>query len=195
MQNNQQMKSFVVKLLKENLSEHYYYHDLDHTLYVTSKVLEIASHENCSDKELELVHTAALWHDTGYINTYKNHEQQSCLLAKQYLPEYGYSAEDIDKVCGIIMATKIPQLANTKLERIMADADLEYLGTSLFEEKSDMLFREVQLVNPSLNQEKWDEVQISFLQNHNYFTTYCRENKEPIKQKHLSKLLDQRKSK
>ncbi len=195
MQSNQQMKSFVIQLLKDNLSKLLYYHNVDHTTYVADKVLEIGKNENCSELELNLVHTAALWHDTGYITTYNNHEKQSCLLASKYLPDYGYSKEDILQICDIIMATKIPQLAKTKLEQILADADLEYLGTDLFEGMSESLYKEIKEVNPSLNKEKWDEVQIAFLENHSYFTKYCKENNEPIKQRHLKKLIDLKKLK
>ena len=191
MQSKLSMKDFVVSLLKTKLSEYYYYHNHEHTLYVTEKAIEIGRHEACTEKELELLSLAALWHDTGYITIYNNHEEESCLLARQYLPEYGYSSTDIDKVCGMIMATKIPQSPKTKLEEILADADLEYLGTSGFETMAHRLFKELQQINTSLTEEKWRLMQISFLQNHHYFTRYCKENRNHIKQMNLSKLINQ----
>ncbi len=189
MQNRKNMEDFVISLLKENLPASYFYHNPEHTLYVMKNVIEIGRSENCSEAELELLNTAALWHDTGYVQTYANHEEVSCELARQYLPEYGYSATDIDKVCGMIMATKIPQMPTTKLEEIIADADLEYLGTTSFENKGGDLFRELRFVNPSMTVEKWNQTQISFLQKHHYFTRFCIENKEPVKQDFLKKLI------
>ena len=191
MRNKLSMKDFVVSLLKTKLSEYYYYHNHEHTLYVTEKAIEIGRHEACTEKELELLSLAALWHDTGYITIYNNHEEESCLLARQYLPEYGYSSTDIDKVCGMIMATKIPQSPKTKLEEILADADLEYLGTSGFETMAHRLFKEFQQINTSLTEEKWRLMQITFLQNHHYFTRYCKENRNHIKQMNLSTLVNQ----
>ena len=47
MQNNQDMKEFVIKLLKDHLSEFLYYHNHEHTLYVMEKVEEIGRHEAC----------------------------------------------------------------------------------------------------------------------------------------------------
>ena len=182
------MRDFVINLLKSNLPEKYYYHDPEHTLYVQEKAIEIGRFEACSDEELKFLSTAALWHDTGYIKMYGNHEEQSCILARHYLPEYGYSSHDVDLICGMIMATKIPQLPKTKLEEILADADLEYLGTASFEVKSDNLFRELQTMNSSLTKEKWDQMQISFISKHKYFTRFCNENKEPVKQIYLRKL-------
>jgi len=191
MQSKLSMKDFVISLLKTKLSEYYYYHNHEHTLYVTEKAIEIGRHEGCSEKELELLSVAALWHDTGYTTIYHNHEEESCLLARQYLPEYSYSSQDIDEVCGMIMATKMPQSPKTKLEEIIADADLEYLGTSGFETKAARLFKELQQINKSLTEEKWRLMQISFLQNHRYFTRFCKENRENVKQMNLSKLANQ----
>ena len=36
--------------------------------------------------------------------------------------------KDIEIICGIIMATKIPQRPKNYLEEIICDADLNYLG-------------------------------------------------------------------
>jgi len=190
MQSKPDVRSFVISLLVDNLPESYYYHNFEHTLYVMEKATEIGGHENCTEKELELLNVAALWHDTGYIHTYADHEIVSCDLARQYLPGYGFSDSDIDIVCGMIMATKIPQSPKNKLEEIIADADLEYMGTTTFEIKSGRLFREMQFINPLLTEEKWNQIQISFLQKHHYFTRYCIEEREPLKMKHLNKLTD-----
>jgi uncharacterized protein len=189
MQSKLQMKNFVFSLLKNNISEYYYYHNYEHTLYVIEKALEIGRYEKCTEEELELLTTAALWHDTGYIKTYKDHEDESCKLSRLYLPEYGIPDSDIDKICGMIMATKIPQSPKNKLEEILADADLEYMGTATFEIKADNLFREMQFINPSLTEVKWNQVQISFLQKHHFFTRFCKENREPVKQIYLSNMV------
>ncbi|MGB5007886.1 MAG: HD domain-containing protein, partial [Ferruginibacter sp.] len=170
----------------------YYYHNYEHTLYVMEKVLEIGNHENCSENELELLHTAALWHDTGYINTYKGHEAASCTLARQYLPGYGYSLEDIDRICGMIMATKIPQSPNNKLEEILADADLEYLGTDKAAVFANHLFKELKALDPQLTEEAWNKTEIGFLETHPYFTRFCKENKEHIKQAYLKRLVNKK---
>lgn len=185
------MKEFVIQLLKQGISPFYYYHNYEHTLYVMNKAAEIAKHENCTAKEIWLLSAAALWHDSGFIHVYENHEEESCELAKKFLPGYGYSMEDIDKICGMIMATKIPQSPKNKLEEILADADLEYLGTGHAATNAENLFREIRHINPSLTKMKWVEAQVSFLQQHHYFTTFCQENREPAKQLYLNKLMNE----
>lgn len=189
MQSNNHMQAFVTDLLKSKLPSSYYYHDAAHTLYVQAKTIEIATHEDCTEKEVALLSTAALWHDTGFINIYNGHEEESCKLARKYLPEYGYSAPDIDIICGMIMATKLPQSPKNKLEEIIADADLEYLGTGDAATDAESLFKELQALNPALTREQWNQKQIAFIKHHRYFTAYCNKNMEPVKAAYLKKLL------
>jgi uncharacterized protein len=190
MQSKLHLQHFVVDLLKDNLPVGYCYHNYQHTLYVQEKAVQIGRHEHCTEKEIELLSTAALWHDTGYINTYDGHEAASCVLAKKYLPEYGFAQTEIDKICSMIMATKVPQLPKNKLEAIIADADLAYLGTIDAEEKAYDLFKELQSLTPSLTTAAWDKIQIIFLQSHHYFTDYCIKNKEQQKQAYLASLVN-----
>jgi uncharacterized protein len=186
MQNS--LQTFVVNLLKEKLSPFYYYHNLAHTLYVQQKVIEIGKQEGCTENEIELLAVAALWHDAGYLNTYTRHEEESCALARKHLPAYGYSGVAIESLCGMIMATKVPQSPKTKTEEIIADADLEYLATPAAPALAENLFRELQYRNPSLNRAQWLKTQIAFLDSHRYFTAYCKANKEPQKQAYLRSL-------
>ena len=187
---DKQLYNFVINLLKTEISASYYYHNYEHTLYVINKVIEIGEQEHCSENELELLSTAALWHDTGYINTYKGHEEESCKLARQYLPGYGYTTDDINTICAMIMATKIPQSPQKKLEEIIADADLEYLGTNNAAVQANNLFKELNAINPLLTEEKWNNTEIDFLTAHHYFTEYCKANKEHIKQAYLQSLIN-----
>lgn len=188
MQSKPPMEAFVITLLKNNLPESYYYHCPEHTLYVAEKAAEIGIQEQCTPVEIDLLRTGALWHDTGFINTYNNHEEEGCALARRYLPGYGYTADDIDKVCGMIMATKIPQAPRNKLEEIIADADLEYLGTHTAGVTSENLYRELLFLNPTLTYVEWNQTQISFIQSHHYFTNFCKINREPSKLEYLNKL-------
>lgn len=184
------MKEFVTDLLKANTPDTYYYHNYHHSLYVMEKAVEIGKHENCSKEELDLLQVAALWHDTGYINNYKDHERESCVLARQYLPGYGYQDTDIQIICAMIMATKIPQTPLTKLEKIIADADMEYLGTENAARLANDLFKELSALHPLLTKESWNKIEIDFITNHNYFTDYCRKNKQHIKDSYLNSLIN-----
>lgn len=189
MPSNLLMKKFLLSLLESKLNKTYFFHNVCHTLYVMEKAFEIAQHENCTTAEIELVCTAALWHDVGFINIYDGHEEEGCKLVQKYLPEFGFFASSINLICGMIRATKIPQSPKNKLEQILADADLEYLGTANAASIANELFKELKFLDPLLSIAQWNQMQISFLQKHCYFTNYCKENKENTKQSYLKKLI------
>ncbi|RYZ30979.1 MAG: HD domain-containing protein [Chitinophagaceae bacterium] len=188
MQNNEAMQAFVIDLLKKNIPAAYTYHNYLHTLYVQEKSKELALQEKLDENEMRLLNVAALWHDTGYINVYKGHEEESCNLATEYLPGYGFTENEIDKICGMIMATKIPQTAHTIAEKILADADLAYLGTIDAAEIAENLFKELNSRNAQLTKTEWQHQQINFLTSHQYFTDFYKKNYEPVKQRYLFQL-------
>lgn len=184
-----EMVDFVIQLLKNKIPETYYYHNVEHTLYVMNNVQVIGKAESCTHREIMLLKTAALWHDTGYIHIYKGHEEESCLLSRTYLPAYGYQETEIRNICGMIMATKVPNNPKNKLEEIIVDADLAYLGTSLAATLANNLFRELNKLNPQLDRPTWNKTEIEFLRTHHYYTNYCLKHRQPGKMAYLESLI------
>lgn len=178
----------ILQHLKENLSEYLFYHSPEHTERVINAAIHIAKNENVSEKELLLIKIAALFHDTGFLNTYDLHEEESCRIAVEELKPYHLSQTEMDAICSMIMATKIPQIITNTFDAILADADLEYLGTDDFDAISHLLFRELQHKNPKLNLNDWNRIQIHFFENHHYHTSFAKSNLESKKQAHLEKL-------
>lgn len=178
----------VMSRLEKSLPSWLHYHSPGHTRYVLEKAIFLAEKEGVSGHDLLLLKIAALYHDLGFLVGPKDHERTACRLASEELQAYNLSKEDIDKICGMIMATRIPQKPNTQLEKILADADLEYLGTDKFEEYGGDLFRERQHLDPRLDLENWNKVQVAFLSQHHYHTQFCKIHREPVKQENLRNL-------
>lgn len=182
--------SFMKDCLQTKLPPFLVYHDWEHTAHVIEMAVQIALHENATENDILLIKTAALFHDAGYLQgVNQGHEEASITLAKEVLPQYNYTSEEINLIIGMIEATKVPQQPKNNLECILADADLEYLGTSSFKSRGDKLLEELQYYHPELNRKSWDKIQIEFLQKHRFHTNYCLLNRNPIKEKHLQKLL------
>lgn len=175
----------VRDLLSDNLPDYLTYHSVSHTLEVYDKAIFIGKKENISQSEMNLLKIAALYHDVGFTKTHVEHEQEGCKIAKVNLKRHGLSSEQIDEICAMIMATKIPQNPQNKLEKILADADLEYLGTVNFAEGSKKLYLELLHFNPNLSIEEWNKIQIKFLTNHKYHTNFCKRYKQHRKLKNL----------
>lgn len=183
----------IINLLKEDLAPFLTYHDWQHTEHVIQNAEYIARQEQLQEHEILLVKTAALFHDSGFISSSsEGHEEESIKIAEEKLPFFGYTNDEIEQISGMIRATAIPQKPNTKLECILADADLEYLGTDNFERLGNNLFLELKHTNPKLNTTEWNEIQIKFLKKHSFHTPYCIQNKTPIKEKNLNSLIQQR---
>lgn len=183
------MKEFVVDLLEKNIPVTYTYHNFHHTLYVHEKALEIGRHLNCTNDQLRLLEAAALFHDTGFIKTYVGHEEQSCNIAREYLPDFGFSTADIESITPMIMATKTPQSPKNLLESIIVDADMEYLAQPDATEKADYLFQELCSLHPGYTRAEWNKTQIDFIGHFHYFTDFGKTHKEAAKQLYLDNLL------
>ena len=72
--------------------------------------------------------------------------------------------------------------------KILADADLEYLGTRHFDVVSEFLYKEIKHFRPDLTREEWNQIQIYFMENHRYHTYFCKKYKAFRKQKHIVEL-------
>ncbi|OOG70649.1 HD domain-containing protein [Algoriphagus sp. A40] len=180
----EEIQHLVYRDILAKLPQHLTYHNLGHTAYVLDQVIFLARESHVAEEDLHLLKLAALFHDTGFIDNPKDHEEKGCKIAESYL-SMDCSSQELKKIYGMIMATKIPQSPTTLLENIIADADLEYLGTDLFEKIGKTLFEELKHFNPDFTEQAWDELQLVFMQKHHFHTEYCQKNREPKKQENL----------
>lgn len=180
-----ELKQIVFDKLNKELPKHLYYHSLGHVVDVYDSAMRIAERESVDPEGINLLLTAALLHDSGFIYQSKNHEEKGAEIAREMLPQYGYSADEIEQICGMILATKIPQNPRTKLEEIICDADLDYLGRDDFWEIGNSLHREILAGGAEMSVKEWNELQFRFLTAHHYFTETAIAERKHKKQKHL----------
>ena len=184
-------KETVVSHLEKNLPADLFYHGIHHTLDVFDAALVIAENEKIdSADDLTLLKTAALLHDSGFTIDASKHEECGCDLARDILPACDYTDSQIDQICGMIMATKIPQQPLNLLECIICDADLDYLGRDDFFKIGDTLYQELKAYNKIQDVLQWNQLQISFLSNHQYHTEFSQGNREIKKQENLKVVQD-----
>ncbi len=182
------VKRFVIEKLRKELSPLLYYHSIEHTLDVLDAAGRLAAMENVNGHELMLLKTGALFHDLGFCETYDGHENASIKIAREVLPGYEYSEEDIQIVEGLIKCTEIPQTPKNHLEMIMADADLDYLGRDDIFFTGQKLQYEWKLRGKISTIREWHEVQLRFIKNHRYFTASATKLREEAKQDNIRQL-------
>jgi len=186
----EEARIYIVDRLEKELPAHLFYHNTDHINDVYEAAERIGKAEKIAGREMTLLLTAALFHDSGFISGPRNHEEMSCEIARTTLPRFDYTGTDLDQICGMIMATKIPQTPGTHLEMILADADLDYLGRDDFFVTGERLYRELCYFGTLQNEQEWNMLQLRFLESHQYFTHTAIESRKPKKLQHMEQIKD-----
>jgi adenylate cyclase len=166
------------------------YHCFDHTLDVLEHSERIAAAEGVRDPEkMFVLKVAALYHDTGFLKTYRNHEEASFGIFLEDAPKFGFTDAQVSEIERLIMVTKLPQTPLNIMEKVICDADLDYLGRDDFFTIGDTLRREFILYGVVPDDAAWEALQMKFLTNHSYHTESSRLLREPKKQAHIRRLM------
>ncbi|MCE2495483.1 MAG: HD domain-containing protein [Flavobacteriales bacterium] len=181
-------KKHILRHLEENLPEHLSYHSVDHTLDVYAVAMDLSEHYGLDPADRQILATAALLHDVGFVLTYEGHEKKSVAYAREVLPKFNYSSEQIDRIADLILSTQVPQSPKSQLARILCDADPDYLGRKDFFVTGSRLFHEFKTLGFVGNEQDWNKLQQRFLESHDYHTDYSKERREPVKQMHLEQV-------
>lgn len=185
-------KRFAVEQLTNNLPPAITYHSIHHTLdEVVPAVDRMIETESVLNQTSQLLlRTAALFHDLGYTSAHLDHEMVSARIVGEVLPGMEYSPKQVSSIQEMIMATRLPQSPQDPLAEILADADLDILGSDLFFDRNRDLRDEMTAIAGAVSDEEWLSKQIKFLQGHHYFTASTRALRNPGKQRNLEKLVE-----
>jgi predicted metal-dependent HD superfamily phosphohydrolase len=184
------VRHYVNQFLNQEATARLLYHNLVHTESVVANANRIADHYQLDEKDTFIVTVAAWFHDTGYYSgEAKGHEQRGAELAANFLKECSIPDDTIAQVKGCILATIVPQKANSLLEEIVCDADLFHLGTTDFADRNKLMRKEAeQRSSEKIDKAAWRKSTIELMENHSFKTAYCRELLTKQKSKNLAKL-------
>ncbi|ASV29603.1 hypothetical protein CJ263_04890 [Maribacter cobaltidurans] len=181
--------AFCTDLLTTSKCKELPFHNLEHTKEVVQNVKYLCAAMDINEQDTEVLLIAAWFHDTGFSMTYKGHEDQSKFIATTFLKEQKANKSFINKVCNCIDATKMPQRPTNVLAKVLCDADLFHLGTTNFLYKNMLLRKEWELFSDIIMaDDEWQMLNINFLEEHRFKTTYGKEILENGKQENLDKL-------
>jgi adenylate cyclase len=172
------IQEIILDKLEKELPDYLCYHNVKHTVDVVTEVELIGWGEGCSDEEILLLKTAGLFHDAGHTIAYDNHEFYGARLAAEMLPKYNYTPKQVERICSLIMATKLPPRPADLLGCIICDSDLDYLGRSDFIPVSNTLYEELKAQNKIGSLNDWNKLQVKFISGHQYFTETARNLRE-----------------
>jgi predicted metal-dependent HD superfamily phosphohydrolase len=184
--NYEGVHKFILNKLARELDPRLTYHSISHTLDVLESAVRLAELEKLSENDILLLKTACLFHDTGMLVTYRGHEEASINICRETLPAFNYEQDDIEVISRMISTTKLPQCASDLLDKILCDADLDYLGRPDFFMIAHRLKYEWDIlkINPTTLQE-WYKIQRDFLAAHKYFTNSAIRLRQSYKMENL----------
>lgn len=165
------LRTHIINQLKSLLPDYLSYHDLPHTIDVEKAVIRYAKLEGISKEDQLMLQTAALFHDAGFILHYHKNEDVAIGMVQSILPRYGYSPKQVKKIGNIINSTKRSVEPTTELEKIMCDADHDYIGRPEYHIIAKKLRDELAYNNQTFSEKEWIQFQLDFLINqHKYYT-------------------------
>ncbi len=167
----------VIDRLKKELDHLCEYHNVRHTLDVIDQSQIIGKTEFLSAHELLLIRIAALFHDTGFLFQRTKHEEKSVEIFLDSSKDSEISEQDKAIISQCIMATRMPQQPISILDKVICDADLDYLGRDDFFPIGDALFREMNRNNEISDELAWNNLQVKFLNAHRFHTNYSIQNR------------------
>jgi HD superfamily phosphodiesterase len=174
-------KKYIIERLETELKPNLYYHGIHHTLDVYEVSIKLAELENLNQEEKVIINTAALYHDSGFVYQYEHNEVLAVKMINEVLPKFGYNEKQIKIIGDIILTTRLKARPISLLEKIMSDADYDYLGRSDVNKIATTLHKELSEYGVPFSIEEWNELQIKFLKKHHYHTESSIQLRRPNK--------------
>ena len=168
----------IIARMRAHLDHRYTYHTVEHTLDVINICEEICLAEGMNDNQKLILQISALFHDTGFLLSRINHEERSVDIFSEARMNFSLEASHISDIEKCIRATRVPQEPQSKLEEIICDADLDYLGRDDFWPISDSLFSEMTNCGEIADSEAWKALQIRFMTAHKFHTKFSKKRRD-----------------
>lgn len=182
-------EQYVTAMFQDHLVPHLHFHNLAHTRNVVERTKEIAGHYYLSEGDMLAVYVAAWFHDTGYLFVEPAlHEEKSVELMTEFMKEYTEDEQLIEKIADCIMATRPPVNHSSLLFQIICDADTYHLGTKEFKQTNQQVWEEYKAKSPTLTEAEWQTRSVELLNQHEFYTKYCKDLLDGRKKKNMKKL-------
>jgi predicted metal-dependent HD superfamily phosphohydrolase len=186
-----------IRELYKKLPPAYGFHNLEHTEKLVQLCQRMAEHYQLETEDREILLVAAWFLHSGVVNgSPGNHNVQSQANAREFLINADSEEKFTQKVLAAIEAAGMPQSPVSKIEKILADADMAYLCSKEFKEKHKALKAEQEEVTgQKVPRKKWNKDSIDFLESHQFFTDYFDASALSVKEKNLEALQQRREKK
>ncbi len=174
------------------LPESLLFHRLEYARKVYNQSFLLCRSEEIEQEDRLLVRTAALMLFTGLTQHYHNFENRSSVISREILPDFSYSESQIDQICNLILATKMPFNPNNRLEKILIDARMEYIGRPDYTDQIKLLFQELKEIGSKINGQQFKKRQLELLFEFQFYTVAAKRLREVSGSDQMSTLEQER---
>lgn len=186
------VKAYVATYIEEKIPDLYSYHNYNHTAKVVDAVEAICHYQKEGEETRFVTSIAAWFHDVGYSGGHEEHEAASVKVMREFMKDKEVSEEQLQRIEGCILATKMPQDPKTDEEKILADADLHHLSTVWYFSDWEKIKTEIRAVHgKEMGELEWLQRNLEFFSEHKYFTRYGKEILEIKKEDNLNAMQHQ----
>jgi class 3 adenylate cyclase len=172
------LEDIVFNEIISKLPESLHFHGLEYVRRVYNQSFLLCRSEEIEQEDRLLARTAALMLFTGLSQEYYNFENRSAVICREILPEYSYSEKQIDQICNLILATKMPFNPKNPLEKVLIDARMEYIGRPDFTSLSKLLYQELKEAGAKINGQQFKKQQQELLYNFEFYTIAAKRLRE-----------------
>ena len=182
-------EKFLSALYAEKLPANILFHDYSHAIMVKKYAEMIGNQSGLNDDEMNLLRICALFHDTGYINSYKDHQKESIGIASGFLADHGIDQPTIDHVVEIIGSAGHPQHPKDKIAEALCDAEMMYITADNCLEQFDLIFDEMALAEKKTHRRQtFEKEHLEQFTQHKYFTEYGKATLQPLKEAAMTRI-------
>lgn len=162
-------KAYVADLLTKELPAYLTYHSVRHTEHVAKEARALATAAELDAADTEALLLAAWFHDTGYVDVYDGHEFRSMERATEWLTAHDVPQQRAEEIAELIRTTHRDHAPDTKLQKLLADADMSNLAQEDFQSTAELLRAEWEVaLGKTYSNPEWAELQHNFIQAHRY---------------------------
>jgi len=178
---------YAMQKLQTELLPQLHYHCIEHTRdEVVVWTGRLADLEAVEGNERLILITAAYFHDIGWTQIRGvsdleyakrlEHEFIGSQLAREILPQIGFSRSETEAVCELILVTRLAEIPVTLSEKIIRDADLSSIGQGVdqFWKRGNDLRAEMNEFGISIDDNSWNLIELDLLESMTYFTRSAR---------------------
>jgi predicted metal-dependent HD superfamily phosphohydrolase len=183
------VEAYVTDLFQRMATPKLAYHNLEHTIKVVTRTKEIAGHYNLIENDMLVLSVASWFHDTGYLfDEVALHEEKSAQLMTEFMKDHITDQDLLQSIDESILATKPNVKPVNLLQQILVDADTYHFGTKELDTTNKQVYEEHVMRNGYISKKEWDTLTVKMLENHHYYTSYCKELLMEKKKKNIKKL-------